>query len=404
MPRAILIVMDSVGIGGAADAHKYYNGSTSDKGANTLLNIAKACQAGIANESRIGPLNLPTLQSLGLGNSITLSTGETAPNIPSVENGVAFGVAQPVSVGKDTITGHWELAGLPLDREWHYFPDTDEAFDIELVNLICKLGKLDGILGNCHASGTKILTELGEEHCQSGKPICYTSADSVFQIAAHENYFGLSRLYDLCQLLAPYLHGMNVGRVIARPFTGNKKSGWVRTVNRRDFAMAPPKKVLSEWMQESGVETIALGKVGDIFSMRGFNRLIKGKDANLMQELALEIETGSDNTFIFGNFVEFDTLYGHRRDISGYARALEWFDSEISKIIGKLRKDDLFILTADHGNDPTWSGSEHTRENVPILIMGASPKTNKKVNFVDVAATVAHFMGLPVLGPGKSIL
>ena len=404
MPRAILIVMDSVGIGGAADAHKYFNGSTSDKGANTLLNIAKACQAGIANESRIGPLNLPTLQSLGLGNSITLSSGETAPNIPSAENGVAFGVAGPVSVGKDTITGHWELAGLPLDREWHYFLDTDEAFDIELVNLICKLGKLDGILGNCHASGTKILNELGEEHCQSGKPICYTSADSVFQIAAHENYFGLSRLYDLCQLLAPCLHGMNVGRVIARPFTGNKKSGWVRTVNRRDFAMAPPKKVLSEWMQESGVETIALGKVGDIFSMRGFNRLIKGKDANLMQELALEIETGSDNTFIFGNFVEFDTLYGHRRDISGYARALEWFDREISKIIGKLRKDDLFILTADHGNDPTWSGSEHTRENVPILIIGASPKTNKKVNFVDVAATVAHFMGLPVLGPGKSIL
>ena len=197
---------------------------------------------------------------------------------------------------------------------------------------------------------------------------------------------------------------MNVGRVIARPFTGNKKSGWVRTVNRRDFAMAPPKKVLSEWMQESGVETLALGKVGDIFSMRGFNRLIKGNDANLMQELALEIETGSDNSFIFGNFVEFDTLYGHRRDISGYARALEWFDSEISKIIGKLRKDDLFILTADHGNDPTWSGSEHTRENVPVLIIGASPKTNKKVNFVDVAATVAHFMGLPVLGPGKSIL
>ena len=296
------------------------------------------------------------------------------------------------------------MAGVTLDSEWHYFTDIDEAFDIELINLICKLGKLDGILGNCHASGTKILTELGEEHCQSGKPICYTSADSVFQIAAHENHFGLSRLYDLCQLLAPYLHRMNVGRVIARPFTGNKKSGWLRTTNRRDYSMPPPKKVLSEWMQEYGIETLALGKIGDIFSMRGFDRLIKGEDVQLMQALESEIETGSDNSFIFGNFVEFDTLYGHRRDISGYAKALEWFDTEISKIICKLRKDDLFILTADHGNDPTWSGSEHTRENVPILMVGASPNKNRKVNFVDVAATVANFMSLPTIGPGKSLL
>ena len=404
MPRAILLVMDSVGVGGAIDSDKYFNGSISDSGSNTILNIAKACDSGLANEGRTGPLRVPTLQSLGLGNAISLSTGETAPNIPIYEKGAAYAVAAPVSMGKDTITGHWELAGVSLDRDWHYFPDIGKAFDTELVNLICDLGKLDGILGNCHASGTEILNELGEKHCQSGKPICYTSADSVFQIAAHEEYFGLSRLYDLCHLLAPYLHEMNVGRVIARPFTGNNKSGWSRTINRRDFAMAPPKKVLSEWMQEDGIATLALGKIGDIFSMRGFDRLIKGEDVQLMQALEAEIETGSDNSFIFGNFVEFDTLYGHRRDISGYAKALEWFDTEISKIIGKLRKDDFLVLTADHGNDPTWSGSEHTRENVPILMVGASPNKNTKVNFVDVAATVANFMSLPTIGPGKSLL
>ena len=218
---------------------KYFNGSISDSETNTILNIAKTYDSGIASEGRTGPLRVPTLQSLGLGNAVLYQL-EIQPQTFNLEKGAAYAVAAPVSM--ERYYNRSLGVGVPLDRDWHYFPDTDKAFDTELVNLICDLGSHDGILGNCHASGTEILNELGEEHCQSGKPICYTSADSVFQIAAHEEYFGLSRLYDLCHLLAPYLHKMNVGRVIARPFIGDNKSGWSRTINRRDFAMAPPKK------------------------------------------------------------------------------------------------------------------------------------------------------------------
>jgi phosphopentomutase len=403
MARAFLVVMDSVGIGGAPDASDFYNGDLPDLGANTLAHIAQACAAGQAETGRSGPLHLPNLDRLGLGAAMRLASPQPFPGLTAPPEG-RWGAATEVSQGKDTPSGHWELAGLPVPWDWCFFPDTTPAFPAELADYVAQAAGSDGILGNCHASGTDIIARHGAAHMRTGQPICYTSADSVFQIAAHEESFGLDRLLALCEMVAPRLHAMKVGRVIARPFIGRSETGFSRTSNRRDFAIQPPAPVLTNWLQEAGHRVHAIGKIGDIFSMQGIDSLQKGPDVRLMQHLARSIEGAEDGSLTFANFVEFDSLYGHRRDIAGYASALEWFDAELGKLLLRLRQDDMLLLTADHGNDPSWPGTDHTREQVPVLVAGCGTGSLGTCRFVDVAASVAAHLGVENRGPGQSFL
>ncbi|WP_298854439.1 phosphopentomutase [uncultured Ruegeria sp.] len=403
MSRAFLVVMDSVGIGGAPDAARFFNGEVPDTGANTLAHIARACAEGRAQEGRSGPLSLPNLDALGLGAAARLASRETTPGLDAKPSGL-WGCAREHSPGKDTPSGHWELAGLPVPWDWHYFPDTIPTFPADLSRAAAEAAGTEGILGDCHASGTTIIAELGAEHMRTGWPICYTSADSVFQIAAHEGSFGLERLLDMCRALAPRLHEMKVGRVIARPFVGTPEAGFERTANRKDFAILPPAPVLTNWVQDAGRRVHAVGKIGDIFSMQGIDTLRKGSDAELMQHLSDLVDEAEEGSLTFANFVEFDSLYGHRRDISGYARALEWFDREIGKILAKLRPGDLLLLTADHGNDPSWIGTDHTREQVPVLIAGQGAGQIEQADFADIATSIAHHLNIPAQGPGRNFL
>ena len=401
MARAFLVVMDSVGIGGAPDAARFFNGDLPDTGANTLAHIAQACAEGRADDGRRGPLHLPNLAALGLGHSVTLASGDNAPGLEAAVTG-GWGAATEVSAGKDTPSGHWELAGLPVPWNWHYFPDQVPAFPAELSRAAAQAAGTEGILGDCHASGTEIIARLGPEHLRSGWPICYTSADSVFQIAAHEDRFGLGRLLQLCADIAPRLHAMKVGRVIARPFVGDPTSGFTRTGNRKDYAILPPAPVLTNWVQDAGRTVYAVGKIGDIFSMQGIDDLRKGSDAQLMTHLSDLVDSADDGSLTFANFVEFDSLYGHRRDIAGYARALEGFDAALGPILSRLRPGDCMILTADHGNDPSWPGTDHTRERVPVLVAGKGAGPLGQMQFVDVAASIADHLGVPAQGPGTS--
>jgi len=382
MARAFLVVMDSVGIGGAPDAAAF-----DDVGSNTVGHIAAECAAGRAEVGRKGPLHLPHLASLGLWQALECASGLPAPQ------GAApigrWGAATEVSRGKDTPSGHWELAGVPVPWDWTYFPNQTPAFDDELVALVCQIAGVEGILGNCHASGVPIIQKHGAEHLACGWPICYTSADSVFQIAAHEQGFGLDRLLDLCARLAPHLHARRVGRVIARPFVG-EAGHFTRTANRHDYAIAPPAPTLLDWASAAGRATHAIGKIGDIFSMRGVGHLHKGKsDADLFDHLDRLGDEAADGALVFANFVEFDSLYGHPRDVAGYARALEWFDARLGAFLPRLQVGDLLILTADHGNDPTWRGTDHTRERVPVLCAGFGAVGFGHCAFIDVAASVA---------------
>jgi phosphopentomutase len=399
MARAFLVVMDSVGIGGAPDAHTFFNGDVPDTGANTLGHIAQACDAGHAEEGRSGQLQVPVLVSLGLRAALENASGLEVASLNADLYGT-WGVATEISRGKDTPSGHWELAGLPVPWEWKYFERVEESFDADLIAAVAKAAGTDGILGNCHAPGTAIIESLGAGHMLTGMPICYTSADSVFQIAAHEETFGLERLLTLCADIAPLLHEQRVGRVIARPFVGDAEVGFARTPNRRDFAIMPPRPVLSNWVQDAGGATFAVGKIGDIFTMQGFDEVRKGTDAELMVHLADLVRGAPDGSLTFANFVEFDSLYGHRRDVSGYARALEWFDREIGVVISQMREGDIMVLTADHGNDPTWIGTDHTRERVPVLVAGLGAGTlgqnGGHIGFKDVAAFVARHLGVEV--------
>lgn len=396
MARAFLVVMDSVGCGGAPDAAAF-----GDEGANTLGHIAQACAEGRAEVGRSGPLVLPNLVSLGLGEAMRLASGATLAGPAPVGR---YGAATEISKGKDTPSGHWELAGVPVPWDWTYFPKTIPAFPPDLVAKVCELTGTTGILGNCHASGMPVIAENFDAHLKTGWPICYTSADSVFQIAAHEEHFGLARLLKLCGDIAPMLHAMKVGRVIARPFLGTKDHFW-RTSNRHDYAMATPAPTLLDWASAAGHPTHAIGKIGDIFSMQGVGKLWKGKDdAALFDHLRTLVDSAEEGALVFANFVEFDTLYGHPRDIAGYARALEWFDRALAGVLPRLRADDLLILTADHGNDPSWRGTEHTRERVPVLCAGAGQGPIGLIGFSDVAASVAKHLGIENQGPGQSFL
>ncbi len=390
--RAFLIVMDSVGCGGAPDAAAY-----DDDGANTLAHIAAARAAAGR------PLALPVLDGLGLSAAVAAASGAAMPGLGAAPKG-RWGAATEVSKGKDTPSGHWELAGVPVPWDWTYFPRTDPAFPPDLMAEIAARAGTAGTLGNTHASGTEIVARLGAEHLRTGWPIVYTSADSVLQIAAHEGSFGLDRLIALCEGLAPRLHAMRVGRVIARPFTG-QPGAFRRTGNRRDFALPPPAPTLLDVAQAAGRPTHAVGKIGDIFSHRGIGRLWQGEnDLALSGHLLALAEAAEDGSLTFANFVEFDSLYGHRRDPMGYAAALEWFDGAAGAVLARLRAGDLAIFTADHGNDPTWAGTEHTRERVPVLIHGAGAGALPPMRFADVAATVAAWLGIPNPGPGRTVL
>jgi phosphopentomutase len=392
MARVFLVVMDSVGIGGAPDADKYFNGDISDFGSNTVLHIAEYMR------KRGRPLKLPQLNALGLGSAIHHSAGIRHPDLP-IEPEANWAVGQESSRGKDTPSGHWEIAGLPVTWDWHYFKDKTNSFPTEIINLICQIAQVDGILGNKHASGIRIIEEFGQSHVETSMPICYTSADSVFQIAAHETVFGLDRLYDLCEKLSPAIHNLNVGRVIARPFGGSKEEGWERTKNRRDYAMLPPSSVLTDWVKASGGKTYAIGKIGDIFSMRNIDSNVTGTDRDLMRQLQKHIEFAEDGSLIFANFVEFDSLFGHRRDPIGYAKALEWFDTGIADVVRNLLEDDLLIVTADHGNDPTWSGTDHTREQVPVLLLGKTDFIQSGIELSDVATLASKHLGVAIPDP-----
>lgn len=398
MPRAFLIVLDSVGCGGAPDA-----GAFGDAGANTLGHVALACAEGRAEAGRSGPLRMPTLDRLGLGAAVKLASGLAMPGFGAVPAGL-WGAATEVSQGKDTPSGHWELAGVPVPWNWTYFPDTVPAFPDDLVAEVCRLAGVSGILGNCHASGVPIIAAHCEAHLRTGWPICYTSADSVFQIAAHEAAFGLERLLQLCADLAPGLHARKVGRVIARPFTGTC-GDFRRTANRRDFAIAPPAPTVLDWVADAGRSTHAVGKIGDIFSMRGIGTLHKGQsDAELFEHLLRLGGVAEPGSLTFANFVEFDSLYGHPRDVAGYARALEWFDAELPRFLATLRPGDLAIFTADHGNDPTWTGTDHTRERVPVVGWGVGARKVGLRAFADVGTSVAAHLGVLAEGPGRSFL
>lgn len=390
--RAFLIVMDSVGIGGAPDAADYFNEARPDTGANTLAHIAQA---------RL--LRMPHLDALGLGAAIRLASGADAPGLGAAPQGL-WGAATEVSRGKDTPSGHWEIAGVPVPWDWHYFPKTRPAFPADLTAAIAQAAGTEGILGNEHASGTEVIARLGPEHLRSGWPICYTSVDSVLQIAAHEESFGLERLYALCEAVAALVHPLRLGRVIARPFTGTEGQ-FTRTPNRRDYAIDPPGQTLLDVAQGAGRVTHAIGKIGDIFSHRGIAQLHKGKsDADLAEHLVRLGDAAEPGSLTFANFVEFDSVYGHRRDVAGYAAALEWFDGVAGRLIRRLRPGDLALFTADHGNDPTWHGTDHTRERVPVLGWGYGARAIGQVGFADIAASVAAHLALPPVGPGRSFL
>ncbi|MDB5474464.1 MAG: phosphopentomutase [Devosia sp.] len=405
MPRAILCILDSVGIGGAPDADHY-----GDVGSNTFGHIVEWAAAGRADRPglRTGPLRVPNLDALGIGAASKLATGALPPGLSAHPRGGRFGVGREVSRGKDTPSGHWEIAGVPVPFDWGYFPQSEPAFPPHLIADLIERANLPGVLGNKHASGTDIIAAMGEEHIRTGKPICYTSIDSVFQIAAHETHFGLERLYEVCQIAFELTAPMMIGRVIARPFVGEDATSFKRTGNRRDFAIAPPEPTLLDRNQAAGNQVYAIGKISDIYAGHGVTHKIKGTGIPQLFGKTLDaMEMAADRALIITNFVDFDSEYGHRRDVPGYAAALELFDSRLPELISKLRADDLLVLTADHGNDPTWTGTDHTREQVPILLFSPSLSQGElgiRSTFADIGESIARWLGLQPGRHGKSFL
>lgn len=404
MSRAFLIVLDSVGIGGAPDAASF-----GDAGAATLPHIAEVCAAGGADREglRRGPLDIPNLARLGLGHAAAAAYGAELPGLPSVQAPAAvWGHAVERSKGKDTISGHWEIAGLPVPFEWGYFPRTIPALPSSLTDALIAHCRLPGILGNRHASGTGIIEDFGDEHVRTGKPILYTSIDSVLQIAAHEQHFGLARLYELCATARRLVDPLGIGRVIARPFVGADATSFERTPNRRDYAVPPPEPTLLDVATGAGRAVVSIGKIGDIFAHRGTGAIRKtaGHDALFAATMAA-VSTLDDGGLAMTNFVDFDTLFGHRRDVPGYAAALEHFDALLARLEAALRPGDLVVLTADHGCDPTFGGTDHTRECIPVLAFGpgiAPRPIGRRTSFADIGRSVAAHLRLPPLGHGES--
>lgn len=403
MTRAFIILMDSFGIGSSEDAGKY-----DDAGADTLRHIAEYCVAGKADRANVrsGSLSIPNLLRFGLNQAAKISRGQLIHGLEEKENiQGAYGCCVEQSLGKDTPSGHWEIAGVPVLFDWGYFPPEYPSFPAELVNAFIQRGNLPGVLGNRHASGTEIIVELGEEHQKTGKPIVYTSGDSVFQIAAHEESFGLQRLYDLCVIARELVDEYNVGRVIARPFTGVPGS-YHRTGNRVDYAVPPPDLTLLDQLVAAKREVISIGKIADIYAHRGITQTIKA-DGNmaLFDAFLQAVKTAPDGSLVFVNLVDFDMLYGHRRDVVGYAKALEDLDKRLPELEKLMLPGDMAVITADHGCDPTWKGSDHTREHIPVLVFGSSVRpgsVGKRQTFADIGQTLAKHLGIAPLKYGEA--
>jgi phosphopentomutase len=381
--RAIVVVLDGVGIGELPDAGNY-----GDRGSDTLTNVARQVT-----------LSVPTLRRLGLDRLTTL--GGPAALAPAQG---AYGRMAEASPGKDSVTGHWELMGLVLERPFRVFPG---GFPAEVIEQFSRTtGR--AVIGNKAASGTAIIDELGPEHLRTGALIVYTSADSVFQIAAHEDVVPLPELYDACR--AAYrlvVEGLGMGRVIARPFVGAPGS-FRRTANRRDFAMPPPSDTLLDRVKASGLPVAAVGKIEDLFAGRGFtttrHTVNDEEGMSQVERLMGEVQQG----LIFANLVDFDTVYGHRNDVEGFAGNLERFDRNLSRVLPQLHEHDLLVVTADHGNDPTTPGTDHSREYVPLLVTGASVRAGADLGvrqtFADLAQTLADIFGVGPLTHGTSFL
>jgi phosphopentomutase len=406
MARAILLVMDSVGIGGARDAAAF-----GDEGADTLGHIAADCASGAADVAggRSGPLAIPNMNRLGIGRAAEASVGAYPAGLPRIEQPEAiWAYAAEVSKGKDTQSGHWELAGLPVPFQWGYFPDTIPAVPPSITEPLIREAGVPGVLGNCHASGTGIIEDLGEEHIRTGKPILYTSADSVLQICAHETHFGLERLYETCRIARRLCDPLNIGRVIARPFLGETRDTFRRTGNRKDLAVPPPAETLLDLAAGRGRDVWGVGKISDIFTGRGVTQVLKAPDNDTQFARTLEaVRQAKDGDLVFTNFIDFDQNFGHRRDVAGYAACLEDFDRRLPELFALLKPGDLVILTADHGNDPTFRGSDHTRENIPVMAFGPrieGRNAGRLATYADVAQTIAAHLALPPMHHGTSMM
>ncbi len=399
MAKAVILVLDSFGIGSAPDADKF-----GDSGANTFASIAR-----VFAEKKQRPLAIPNLTALGLAKAATSATPGLSLAVPPASsiNG-AFGYARELSSGKDTPSGHWEIAGVPVLFDWGYFTEKTNSFPPQLIEELCRRTGVSGILGNCHASGTDILVKLGDEHIKTGMPICYTSADSVFQVAAHEEHFGLTRLLEFCQVARELLDPYNIGRVIARPFTGDSAQTYARTGNRRDYSVLPPAPTVLDKLVAAGGQVISIGKIADIYAHQGISKSLKATGLPALVDTTLaQMATQSAQSIIFTNLVDFDQNFGHRRDPLGYGEALEYFDSRLPEILQACDDDTLVLLTADHGCDPTWPGTEHTREYVPVLLYRpgiAEVDLGERQSFADMGQTLADFFGLDALAYGDSFL
>ena len=387
-PRVILIVLDSVGIGELPDAEAY-----GDQGSNTLGNIAKQV-----------PLKLPVLRSFGLGELVTLGAAHGAPTNALGSCRGAYGRMAESSAGKDSVTGHWEMMGIVLDRAFPTFPS---GFPAEVIaEFERRIGR--ETLGNVVASGTEIIDRLGAEHLRTGKPIVYTSADSVFQIAAHEDVIPLAEQYRICETAFDLVgRGMGVGRVIARPFTG-APGAFTRTANRHDYALDPAGETLLDHLKRRGDAVVSIGKIQDLFAGRGITRAVHtSNDADGMDQLERALaETPAG--LIFANLVDSDMLYGHRNDVAGYAANLEHFDERLGRVLPMLHESDLLVVTADHGNDPSTPSTDHSREYVPVLLAGSRVRRGTDLGtrhtFADLGQTLASNFGVGPLAHGTSFL
>ncbi len=382
--RICLVVLDSAGIGEMPDAAAW-----GDAGADTLGNIFRKRQ-----------INVPNLQSLGLGNIRPLE------GLPPVEKPIgSFGKCTLASNGKDTTTGHWEMAGIILEKAFPTFP---EGFPPRVIDRFVAETGVPGVLGNVPASGTEIIKELGEEHVRSGKPIVYTSADSVFQIAAHEEVVPIDRLYEMCETARRILDGEDkVGRVIARPFVGKTAATFKRTENRHDYAVPPPERNLLPLLKNAGLDVVCIGKIASIYDSMGVTEDLTAKNNDQTIDQTINALNADNKGLIFSNLVDFDMLFGHRRDPEGYAAALEHFDARLPEIMAAMKDGDLLIITADHGNDPTFRGSDHTREYAPLLVYGKTAKPGVNLgtrgSLADIGQTIAENFGLE-LPAGESFL
>lgn len=400
MSRAILMVLDSLGVGALPDAAAY-----GDAGSDTLGHIAAWCARAEADGGRGRTLHIPHLVGLGLARAAGLSRGKELPvaDGPLVP-GAVYGCARERSRGKDSVSGHWELCGLPVPWDWGHFPQRDDTLTPIQLERLARACGVPGFLGNRHASGTRIIQDLGAEHLACGLPILYFSADSVIQIAAHEAAFGLQRLLDICAGARRLADDWRIGRVIARPFLGTPQAGFTRTPNRRDYAVAPPGPTLLDQLQAGGGQVVAVGKITDIFSGHGIDRSIAahGLEA-LVDATRSAFAQAPDQTLVFTNLVDFDQDFGHRRDVAGYADALERFDRLLPRLCALLDPGDVLVLTADHGNDPTWPGSDHTREHIPMLAWGPGLRGHDagvRDSFSDIGQALARWFDLPPLAHG----